>query len=116
MLDDNTENAALVWETISDLGIMRSIIQAAFAAMDAAAVAPVLPNPSSNAPPARIRVVDTLKPPVLSLQNTPVEFRNWKRKLDAFLVQATSIRQASWTNRPMFASFWRQVLMLGFPS
>ena len=98
IIDDNTEAAALVWETklmevTSDVDIMRSKIQVAIAVMDAAA-RPVATRPAPSAPTNQIRVVDRLKPPVLSLQNTPVEFRNLKRKLDTFLVQAASTKRA----------------------
>ena len=86
-----TDATIVIWETKSqdvstDLDNSRTKLHNVLAAMDqaakAAAAATAVPRAPAAAPAARIRVVDTLKPFNLSLQNTPVEFRQWKRKLD----------------------------------
>ena len=90
LLDEDTEATLAVWETktrevTNDMDNSRLIIADTLATMDKVmkkASAPVAQQASSLHTP-RIRVVDTLKPSMLSLQNTPVEFRNWKRKLDS---------------------------------
>ena len=83
ILDEPTEAAILVWETkcqevSTDLDNSRTRLHNVLAAMDsaakAAAAAAVVPR-TQALPAARIRVVDTLKPFMLSLQHTPMEFR-----------------------------------------
>ena len=110
LLDEDTDAAASVWEAKSlevsaDVDVMRGKVQTAFAAMDRAlkaqAVRPPPPVPTSV---QRIRVVDTLKPFLLKLEHNPVEFRNWKRKLDAFfsashLSQATTVDQQAYVRQ-----------------
>ena len=90
-MDETTDASIAVWETkctevSTDLDNSLTLLNTVLATMDqatkAAATAAVVPRFQAVSP--RILVVDTLKPFVLSLQNTPVEFRQWKRKLDAF--------------------------------
>ena len=81
-LDDTSEDAIAVWEAKAkdvsiEMDASRSKINTALAHMDAAvqaANAKAASSSSSSAHSAspRVRVVDTLKPFVLSLQNTPV--------------------------------------------
>ena len=109
LLDEDTEETLAVWETKTkevtlDMDNSRSLLADTLANMDKAfqkASAPVAQQASALHTP-RIRVVDTLKPSMLSLQNTPVEFRNWKRKLDSFF-SASHLSLATLTDQQAYA-------------
>ena len=93
-LDDDTEATVALWEAkvndvSAEVDVSRAKIHNALATMDqklaqAQAQAQATAQAVAANTTPRVRVVDTLKPFVLSLQNTPVEYRNWKRKLDSF--------------------------------
>ena len=104
--DDPTEAASIIWESkvaeISlDMDILRTKLQEAVNVLLAKNTATTTaPAPVSTA--SRIRVVDTLKPFVLAISHTPVEFRDWKRKLGAFF-SASHLALASLSDQQAYA-------------
>jgi len=93
VLEDGSEEDIEEWERkllaiSTELDLSADAISAAFKKVKVHPAGASLPPPAATGTTAAATTVpkanDTLKPDILSLDNSPLEFRQWKRKFRAF--------------------------------